>query len=492
MRGVSQQVGVMLRAPWQWRRNEGAWALAGFGLMVLLALATALAALAWVPWPQAGFIVGVIAAVVLMSSWGLQFSTLLRLDHPHLAHLLPGHGRALRTAALTLWLLGVALSTAGVLLMARGLLGLGNLPVLVVALAAGATLLWLAMALRWWWMWGLIWLPLPVLDVFGLWSRLEPALALLRGLWQAQPVLWTVVALTGMGVALCSLFGQADAAHARAYASRERLRRIAAAGAAGQRPPLATYGRWGEVLGSPFQALADGWLANVLRSASLQPASVMARADLVLQGQQHWLRQLAALALFQVVVVIGVALLTALLGEDVAVAFELGHIGLGIGLLSMAIGPLLNPAGALWLTRREQALLVLLPGMPQGPGLNRLLARRQLRQFLLMWLAVLPAFLGMVWWSGAPQVLGFLGAALPLSALMWRDTSRLQTPTQLTSFLPYLLFIGLGLLSMVFLRSQPTLLWPWALACLALTVALLSWRWRGVSHWPQSLPAGRR
>ena len=492
---LQAQAALMLRAPWQWLRNDGTGTLFAIGLAAVLLCAASLAALAWVPAPQAGVIVGILAFILLLGWWGLQFSALMRLDHPHVAHLLPGHGRAVRTAALGLWLLGVVLCIGGVLFVGKGLSGVGGLPVPLVAVTAGAVLLWLAMALRWWWMWAFIWLPFPVVDGLGLWPLLEPAFGLLRGLWMAQPLLWALVAMVGMGAALCSLFGQADAAHARAharaYVGRERLRRIAAAGYLGQKPPLAAYGRWAEVLGSPFQFLADAWLAHVLRGAGPQGASVMARADVVLHGAQHWVRQLAALALVQMLAAIGIALLMRLLGMDVAEAFERGHVGLSIGLASMAISPLVTSSGALWLSRREQALLMLLPGMPQGQALNRLLARQQMRNFLLLWLASLPLFLAMAWWGSAPQVLGFVGAALPVGVLMWRDVSRLRAPHAMSAFVPYLLCMGLGMSSMLLLRWQPMLLLPWVLGMLALTVLLLAWRWRRVLQWPQALPAGR-
>jgi hypothetical protein len=491
MDGLVYPVAGMLRAPWQWLRSEGSSTLWVIGLAALLSCAGGLAALVWMPAPQASVIAGILAAIVLLGVWGLQFSTLLRLDHPHAAHLLPGHRRAVRMAALGLWLGGVGVCTGGVLLVGVGLPGVAGLPVLLIAVAAGAVLLWLAMALRWWWMWALIWLPFPAVDGLGLWPVLAAALAPLRGLWLDQPLLWTLVVMVGMGAALCSLFGDADAAHARAYAGRERLRKIAAAGAAGQKPTLAAYGHWGERLGRPFQRLADVWLARVVRCASPQPPSVMARADVVLLGAQHWVRQLAALMLVQLLAVTGFALLTHLTVNDPAELVARGHVGLGIGLASLAITPLITSSGALWMSRREQALLMLLPGMPQGQALNRLLARQQMRHYLLVWLAALPLFLALAWWGDVPQVLGFAGAALPVGALVWHDASRLRAATAMSAFLPYLLCIGLGLSSLLLLRWQPTLLLPWTLGILALSAVLLAWRWQRVSQWPQALPAGR-
>ncbi len=492
MAGLAQQVWLLQRAPWQWLRSDGTWGLLGTGLMVALLCAGSLAALAWLPGPQAAAVVGILAFIVLLGWWGVQFSALLRLDHPHAAQLLPGHRRAVRTAALGQWLLGALLCTGVALLVARGLAGLGNLPVLLVVVVACAVLLWMAMALRWWWMWVLVWLPLPVVDVLGVWPLLKRALEPLHSFWQAQPVLGTLLAVVGMGVLLCSLFGQADAAHARAYASRERLRKIAAVSAVGQKPALAAYGRWGELLGAPFQALADAWLARLLGGASPRAASVMARAEVVLFGAQHWVRQLAALMLVQVLVLASFAVLAHFMVKDLAGVFERGHAGLSIGLASLAIGPLITTSGALWMSRREQALLMLLPGMPQGAALNRLLARQHLRNALRVWLAVLPLFGAVAWWGQAPQVLGLVGAVLPVAALMWRDASRMRAPHAMSSFGPYLVYLGLGMLSQLLLRWQPTLLLPWALGMVVLTLALLAWRWRCVAQWPQALPAGRR
>ena len=57
--------------------------------------------------------------------------------------------------------------------------------------------------------------------------------------------------------------------------------------------------------------------------------------------------------------------------------------------------------------------------------------------------------------------------------------------------MPSVLFIGLGVLSMLLLLWQPALLLPWLLGMALLTAATLAWRWRKLSHWPQALPAGR-
>ncbi|TXI18349.1 MAG: flavin reductase, partial [Roseateles sp.] len=59
---------------------------------------------------------------------------------------------------------------------------------------------------------------------------------------------------------------------------------------------------------------------------------------------------------------------------------------MAIGLMSMGINPAFMLPAMLWHSRREQALLRLLPGMPQGQALNRAVARLQLRHTLTAWL----------------------------------------------------------------------------------------------------------
>jgi hypothetical protein len=484
----------MLRAPWQWQRNDGRrWAFWLYlGVAVLLTGASSAAALVWMPRHVAWAVVGVLGTCGLLAVWGVQFSALLRLDHPHAARFVVGHGRALRAAAVAVWLVMVTFVVL-VVALALALNWPGGAPTrwLVAAMIAGATLLYVAMALRWWVLWVVAWLPFPVIDQPAVLAALRPAASVAQGLWQDQPLLWTGLVLLALATVLANLFGRADPAHARAYARRERFRAIAAAGAAGQKPALAAYGRWGEALGAPFQRLADAWLAHVIRRASPQRGSVMARADVVLLGSQHGVRQLAGLVLVQGVVLLGLVWFDEVMAGSLALALERGHVGMAIGLSSAVAATLISLRGALWGSRREQALLMLLPGVPQGAALNQALARQQIKHYLLIWTAALPAFAALAHGAQAPQVWGMAGVSLPLAALLWGDVSRLRGPLPGAGFWLYLLGVSAGVLSLLALRWQPGLLLPWAVGVVALTAGLLAWRWRCVSQWPQALPAGR-
>jgi len=491
---VYTQAVLMLRAPWQWLRNDGrGWAALVYAALAALLVGVLLLALMfWGSGGLAKILLGVFAAIGLLAAWWLQFSALLRLDHPHAARFVVGHGRALRAAALGLWV-GMVAFVALVAALALGQPGANQAPALVAALMAGAALLFTAMTLRWWWLWLMLWLPFPVFEQPAVRAVLAPVVAFVQAHWQAHPVLWTLLTLLAMAAGLANLFGKGESAHSRGYARRENLRKIASAGALGQKPTLAAYGRWGEVLGAPFQSLVDAWLAHVIRRANPQPGSVMARAVLVLHGAQHWVRQVAGLVMFQLVVLIGLAWFSHGSSGNLAMAFEQGHAyaGLSIGLASMTITLLLTLPRALWVSRREQALLLLLPGMPRGTALNQALAKQQLKHYLLTWSTALPAFVALAYWGQAAHLWAFVGAALPMSALLWQDASRLRAPGSVMVLVPYLLTFALGFAFMLFLRLHPAMLLPWAVGVGLLTAALLAWRWRKLSHWPQALPAGR-
>ena len=159
--------------------------------------------------------------------------------------------------------------------------------------------------------------------------------------------------------------------------------------------------------------------------------------------------------------------------------------------LSMVLGTVLSLPGALWASRREQALLMLLPGMPRGAALNRALAWRQARHFLLLWALTLPAYLGLAWAGQVPQVLALPAVALTAMAWLWRNAAQQREPSALTAVLPFVVCLVPGIASIALLREKPDLFGP-LLGGVAVVAALsLLWRWRQLSRWPQALPAGR-
>jgi hypothetical protein len=480
-------------APWLWAANARSRRSLGLhaAFWLALPLLPAAAALRWLPQPVAVVIVALLLGMALAGWWAVQFAALLRLDHPHFARLVPRHTAQLRATALGLWGVGTVLGGCGVAALLAwaawprlAVVLPGSLP--IVLAAAGAALLLVALATRWPLLWVLVFLvpasgPLP-----------QRLLAWAAPWWQAGPWLGCAAGLSMMAVALAASFGQGDTAHAAAWERRERWRRIAQAGLTGNKPTLAAYGRWGEWLGAPWQHLADGWLANVTRRARPDAASVMARAEVALNGTQHWVRQLGVLVpLLAGLVLLFGGLALALGPAQAGLIFQNGYFGMSIGLTSVVLGTVVGLPSALWCSRREQALVMLLPGVPQGAALNQALAWRQARQFAMVWGLTVPVFAAVAWFGGVPQVLVMPAVVLPALAWVWRNAAHQQEPSPSAAVLPFLLTLALGSGSMLLLRGKPEALLPVMAGLVGVAAVVLAWRWRQVSRWPQALPAGR-
>lgn len=485
---------LQLKAPWQWAANARSplWRWLSATVWALLVVAPMLAAWRWLPPPVAAVIVALVVSMTLGVLWSVQFAALLRLDHPNLARLVPGHAARLRGNALAVWaaaaLLGgafVAAVLGGASLPALAMPFAAALPVGVVAMAAA--LLALALAVRW----PLLWLVLVLLLMPGTYDLLWVLVRAVQPLWRVEPWLAAAALLAAMGWGLGALFGRGDAAHAQAWQQRDNLRRIAEAGP-GNRPGLAAYGRWGEWLARPWQQLADAWLGRATRSARPEAGSAMTRAEIVLHGAQHWARLLGVLVPLLLGVVLMLAVLAWRAGPDgAAKLFAHAHFGIGIGLLSMTLGPVVGLPVAVWASRREQALLLLLPGLPRGAALNRALAWRQARQVLLLWGLTLPVYATLAWAGAAPHLLLMPAAALLALPWMCRDLSRQRAPGAASAVLPVVGFLALGIGSAALARGWPGLLLPLLAGLVLLSGAWWALRWRQLARWPQALPAAR-
>lgn len=477
-----------LMAPWQWGLNQGpTWRhWARLALWCLLLAAAGGAAWRWLPPAAARPVAVLLLVLAVVVVFAIHFASLLRLDHPHAARLVPRHAASLGHSALVLWsaccaLLG--LGSTAVLASADGF-GPGLLP-LACALA-GALLLYVALALRWWVLWVL---PFAALFLPALPSGTWRALGRLAGAVDPFPAnrwLACAAALLVMAWVLAALPGRGGVRHRRAWVAREHLRRVAEAGSLGHKPTLAAYGPWGERLGRPWQRLADAWLAHATRQGS-----VMERVDIVIAGSQHWLRQVAVAVPMLAVVAAVLATVVAMGRVDLALVLENGHVGMAVGLLSIGLGPLVSLNAALWFSRREQALLALLPGVPHGARLNRSLGWLRARHFLLLWVlgAVPTAVL-----AGAAQASHLL--ALPLVALaglpvLWNDIAHAPRPGAWAAAWRFLAPLVLGLASMALLREHPAAWAPWLAGVAALSLCAGAWRWRRLARLPSALPAGR-
>lgn len=474
---------AILRAPWQLRRNEdGLWGLALVAVMLTL---PAVLLVIFAPAAQRGQALAIWAALCLQFAWLNQFSNYLRQNQPHAARLVPGHLRSLRWLTLGNWLL-FALLTAALLGSAFGQ---------ALAWVLGAALLMLATAvmMRWPWLWVGVWvLPLlaGLLQRAGVWP---PLLAWGLRQWLRQPL--PVALLLGLASAylLARLLQDGGAAHARAYAKAGARRQALRDSLRGDRLALRQQGWLGlwvvGVLEIPFR----WWMARLLQQRGQDPRAVLARAELCLGAGSHWITQLASALLILLLAALPAYLGSRYYGWDLHQALEGGALtGLSIGLLSTAVNPLMALRASLYRSRREQALLMLVPGMPRGAQLNRLLAGRRLRQYLCAWGAASLAVLALcAALEREPYVIGYAIASLPFGLLLLRDQSRLRQPSSNAVVGQVMLMFALGGLASALLVWTP--ICPWTLlALVALPSALLArLRWQALARYPQAWPAGR-
>lgn len=475
---------AILRAPWQLRRNEGG--LWGLALVASILLLPALLIVAIAPagklWPSlAGW-----AAACLQVAWLNQFAGYLRQNQPRAARLVPGQLRSLRLVTLGNWLL-FALATAVTLGLAIGQ---------PLALGLGAALMMLASAVmtRWAWLWLAVWLLPPLLGLLEQQLKVWPRL-LAWGLeqWQRQPLPMALLLMLAAAYWLTQLLQDGGDAHVRAHARAEEWRRAWRASLNGDRLALRQQGWLGQWLVCGLESSFRWWTARLLRTRGAQPAAVLARAELCLGAGSHWITQLASAALLALVVGLTCWVGARHFGWDLRLAVDGGAMnGVAIGLLSMAVNPVLALRAASYRSRREQALLMLVPGMPRGPQLNRLLAGRQLRQYGI---ALLVACLVLAGLSAALRVesnfVGFAIAALPFSLLLLPDWSRLRQTgaNQVVGIVIGMLVLG-GI-NQALLAWTPIGAWT-LLALVALPTAWLGWRrWRALAQLPQAWPVGR-
>ncbi|HWH83268.1 MAG TPA: hypothetical protein VNU71_13640, partial [Burkholderiaceae bacterium] len=153
----------------------------------------------------------------------------------------------------------------------------------------------------------------------------------------------------------------------------------------------------------------------------------------------------------------------------------------------------LTACRALHTTRREQALLALLPGLPAAPTLNRRLAARLLGGFFAWWLVGFAAALGLppAGSTGQAWALTFSFASLPFAALLCRDWSALRAPSPFSGFAP---LFGTALLAAPAIALQQFGGARLEVCCAVFAgaaLALLAWRARRLGTWPGALPAGR-
>lgn len=432
----------------------------------------------------------VAAAVALQFAWWVLASGLTWQNHPLTARLVPSHVRQLRETAVGLFIAMAAL--CGLLMSALNGDVWGWMPIF------GVVMLVFAMALRWPVLWFFVWI-VPSL-LYAQIKDTVPWRMLLGALtdWHAhQPLSMAAVLMLAMSALMWRMFQEGGQAHVRTWEANRRMRERLA-NADGSRA-MSVPGSWGDRLGRFFNWGLPVWREHLLRTAKPTPASVAARAELGVLRGLHWTALGGMVAIMYGALLLAGVIMRLWLGWDRGAQFLHGALpGVSFGLMCSLIGPAMGVAGAQHRMRREQALLLLVPGMPRGEAMNRILAPRLLRNFLIAWglgVAAMSSMVLMVRGGAADLPLmgvHFAAVSLPFGVLLWQDWASKPAPssTRVTLLvLVVMLPMGLSLLLCAVTGLSP---W-WVLAgSVVLTAGLVAWRWRAVCRMPPFWPAGRK
>ncbi len=483
----SSSIARILASPFQQRRNEGSL----WGAAAVLALCAA-APVGFLAWSQVcdrastarlqdlARLTGAIAAgFLLIVGWLMLVGNLLQQNQPGLARLVPGHVERLRTSLLIAWAILVLALAAG-----PGFV-LGA-PLAWACGAAGASAL-LAAAVRW----PVLWL-LAVLGPIGLLGWLaSPVNAGLRqvlsGGGMRDAWLVTGIVVTAGAAVLVAIVHEGGRGPAASYdAGRAVGRRFS-------RSPQPACASKSNQISRPYA----WWMARLL---ARRDSPVTSRLLLGFGPAIHWTTRIRDGALFVAVgggicaVVVGLA---AFLGRDLRGVFP----WLAFSLLTGACTPALQAAAQLYRTRREQALLVLLPGVPRGARLNRWLGWQMSGLFVgsALWgfalAGALDAFAealapGLVERSGGGLTAAIAAALLPQVAWQWRTWAR-QRGASGSEFLPSLGPFLLGAAALVLHSWAGAGYVAMGVAFAAVALAYCAWRWWRMGSEPSAMPIGR-
>ena len=470
----------VLLAPWQQRRNQGAvWPFLTFiGVLSVSALVGAVVA----PVLALRVFAWSVLSMPLFGGWVWLVLSLMQQNHPNAARLVPRQLRTLRRVLFGAWLALASLAA---------LLGWAFGHPWSVATGAALLLTLLTWIVR-----------MPILGIFlwlvpasaAQWAHTPVAEAVIRALyaaWQGQPerlvLAGAVALLAAAGLTPFFVLRSGGSRHAQAY--RRRAWRLASIGSCGAGPT--SWRASGGVLGEWLRQGAVGVYRRRLAHVNTRRAgAVLPRALLGLGPPIHWTGQLGQLLTFGSAAALVVFFLWQANADTNSV--PVAAWGLSAGVLTFAVNLALQARAAIHGTRREQALMMLLPGMPRGRALNRALARRLSAQFIVSWaLGVLACALMLPLGERFGWFAIYAAACLPLGALLWTDWSRVQAPTSISAVVPLLVTMPLALGAIAAQAWAGVPAWVCALIFVAAAALLFGRRARRLVDAPSAFPAGR-
>jgi len=502
----------MLAAPWHQRRNTGSMGTLVFvvGLMLIAPLALlgmALHATIGARDGLAGAVMDAsvatthllasaanvsvcIAALLVLGWWALLVSNLLDQNRPVLASLVPQHPARLRAALFVAW----AGSTAAIVGLLSSRFGAPRACLVITAPA----LVFLAVSVRWPLLWlGGVFAPLMVKGAME-WDGGSDLVERVAAQWSAQPRSITVTALAASIVLLAALIQSGGRQHVASDAARRtRIERFRMQ-ARGAKPVAAgRAGLFENLLVRPYYA----WLRRALARPG---TSVVERLMLGLGPGVHWTASLTAVVGTAAAVVVAFALV------DAGGLFfhwlpEFGghvFVGAAVGLVPGVLSPALQVQARLHQTRREQDLLVLLPGVPRGAALSRRLGWQLTGHYVLAWAGgclLMQLCLALARSLGVNDAAhGMLDLArwtvvgmLPVVAFQWRAWARAKAPSGLGGLVP---LVVCGIVMLVTAMTTKIGDWPESTVVGTVLAVTLAWgvlRWRRMAGEPAALPASR-
>jgi len=490
----SSALARVLAAPWQQRRNVGSlWGLVFIVLacssfpIVLFTLSLlgprqdpALGRMAELSaWIGAG--------ALLVVGWAMLVGNVLQQNRPALARLVPGHVGHLRAGLLAAWAVLILAAAAGP--------GFALDAPLAWACGAAAALALFAAALRWpvLWLAGVV-APFVAASLLR-WAGRGALEAALLAEWRSADWLITAIVVTAGSVVLVMVVRTGGARHAAAFRRWRDGGELSQAsfGALAASPP--SEGCVGRFLGPFLRPYA--W--RMRRLLALRDSPVMARVLLGVGPATHWTTlffQFFCALLFGTVLCMIVTPFLPAQGRAAVCAYDAMFV------LILLSTPAVQQLHRVWQTRREQALLVLLPGVARGAALNRWLGWQMSWPFLVMSTGALvvsgvAAGLAEAIQPGSVEkTLGgmvscFAVALLPLVACQWRGWARMHEPATLAVVGPVMGQMGLVMLALG-LHS----LWDVGYLLMGIFFALVAlawcaWRWWRMGGEPTALPIGR-
>jgi hypothetical protein len=428
----------------------------------------------------------------LQITWVFVSATLIRLNTPTATCTVPHYAQRLRRTALALWL-GICIITG--LLEGKSMSG-----AIFLGFSSGVWMLLIITP----WRWPVQWCIFMALLVFA-GSRSNEIIesAFVKALFGSPALGWALAITCYLGMAwLVTRLIAANGSRFSAVFSRSLQIQNAAPGA--ETPVKVTTHAVSPVakgLQLGWQWLLFPWRLYLRHTLDLplpapQHASrapqALSRSLLGLGTSVHWLMQVCAMLTLWTVVLLVVVIVPMINGSGAASISGGWAVLIALGSLMAAVTPVLSLPETLRQTAPEQKLMLLLPGMPRGQVLNRMLAVRHLRHAFIAWLLAALSVVALPYPNKDVLFVGsfYLGAFVLLPIVI-TDWARIQPPNVMSALLGLLLLlvapaIGLGAVHWLHTPNEVV-----ALAAVVYCGIMLAVRWRRLPLFAPAFPAGR-